>query len=141
MDKKIYIDNCEYSFEYKCPLEWKNLKKTKDSKIRFCGECDKNVYRCTTNQEIDENIKLNHCIAIDRTFTQPPTMGVMEPPEYPKDLKKDKIGNTVFLGCMFIGVGIGYLIGNFLAGASIGMGVGFLSRLFLKTNKDEGVPF
>tara|TARA_B100000029_G_C17509923_1_gene935839 strand:- start:301 stop:459 length:159 start_codon:yes stop_codon:yes gene_type:complete len=49
--------------------------------------------------------------------------------------KKDKKGEYVFLGCMFIGVGFGYLIGNFLAGASIGMGVGFLSKLFLKTNK------
>ena len=49
--------------------------------------------------------------------------------------KKDKKVEYAFLGCMFIGVGIGYLIGNFLAGASIGMGVGFLSKLFLKTNK------
>ena len=49
--------------------------------------------------------------------------------------KKDKRGEYAFVGCMFIGVGIGYLVGNFLAGVSIGMGVGFLSRLFLKTNK------
>ena len=51
------------------------------------------------------------------------------------DNKKDKKGEYAFVGCMFIGVGIGYLTGNFLAGASIGMGVGFLSRLFLNTNK------
>ena len=51
------------------------------------------------------------------------------------DKKKDKRGEYAFLGCMFIGVGIGYLIGNFLAGASIGMGVGFLSTLFFKANK------
>ena len=49
--------------------------------------------------------------------------------------KKDKRGEYAFVGCMFIGVGIGYLIGNFLAGASIGIGVGFLSRLYLETNK------
>ena len=49
--------------------------------------------------------------------------------------KKDKKSDYAFLGCMFIGVGAGYLIGNFLAGASIGMGVGFLSKVFLKTNK------
>ena len=51
------------------------------------------------------------------------------------DNKKDKRDNYAFLGCMFIGVGVGYLIENFLAGATIGMGVGFLSKLFLKTNK------
>ena len=51
------------------------------------------------------------------------------------DNKEDEKGDYTFIGCMFIGAGIGYLIGNFLAGASIGMGVGFLSRLFLKSNK------
>ena len=51
------------------------------------------------------------------------------------DNKKDKKGEYAFLGCMFIGVGIGYLIGNFLAGASIGMGVGFLSMILFKANK------
>ena len=50
-------------------------------------------------------------------------------------VEKDKKGEYAFLGCMFIGVGIGYLIGNFLAGASIGMGVGFLTMLFFKINK------
>ena len=51
------------------------------------------------------------------------------------DNKKDKKGEYAFVGCMFIGAGIGWLIGNFLAGATIGMGVGFLSSLFLKTKK------
>ena len=51
------------------------------------------------------------------------------------DNNKNKKGDLAFLGCMFIGVGIGYLIGNFLAGASIGMGVGFFSLLFFKKNK------
>ena len=50
------------------------------------------------------------------------------------DNKQNKKGEYAFL-ILFIGVGIGYLIGNFLAGASIGMGVGFLSMLFFKTNK------
>ena len=51
--------------------------------------------------------------------------------------KKDKRVEYAFLGCMFIGVGVGYLIGNFLAGASIGMGIGFLSRLFFKIDKPK----
>ena len=48
------------------------------------------------------------------------------------DNKKDMKSEYAFVGCMFIGAGIGYLIGNFLAGASIGMGVGFLSGLYFK---------
>ena len=50
------------------------------------------------------------------------------------DNKKDEKGEYAFVGCMFIGVGIGYLTENFLAGASIGMGIGFLSQIFLKTD-------
>ena len=40
-------------------------------------------------------------------------------------------GNYVFVGFMFIGMGIGYLINNFIVGMFIGMGVGFLARVLL----------
>ncbi len=43
--------------------------------------------------------------------------------------KKDKRSEYAFVGCMFIGMGIGYYIGNLLFGMFIGMGVGFLSKL------------
>ena len=84
MSKKIYIDNCEYEFGYKCPLEWKHLKKTKDLKVRFCDECNKNVYRCRTDEDIDKHIQLNHCVAINEPNMP---MGMMMPPE---DLPKLK---------------------------------------------------
>ena len=47
-----------------------------------------------------------------------------------KKPKKDKRGEYAFVGCLFIGMGIGYLMGNLLAGPFIGMGMGFLSKLF-----------
>ena len=53
------------------------------------------------------------------------------------DNKKDKRGEFAFVGCMFIGMGIGYLIGKFLVGMFIGMGIGFLSRIFFTNNKYE----
>ena len=77
MDKNIYIDNCEYSFEYKCPLKWKNLKRTNKSKIRFCDQCNKNVYLCKTDKNINKNIKLNNCIAIDGPDKETMTMGII----------------------------------------------------------------
>ena len=49
--------------------------------------------------------------------------------------KKDKRGEYAFAGCMFIGMGIGYLIEYLLVGMFIGMGVGFLSRIFFASNK------
>ena len=38
------------------------------------------------------------------------------------------IGNNLFVGCMFIGFGIGFYIGNIPMGMFIGMGVGFISK-------------
>ena len=79
MSRTIFIENCKYSVEYECPLEWKNLKKTDDSKIRFCNECNKNVYRCKTEKDMDEHIQLNHCIAVN----EPQVMGMMiDQPKY-----------------------------------------------------------
>ena len=49
--------------------------------------------------------------------------------------EKDKRGEYAFVGCMFIGMGIGYFMENLLVGMFIGMGVGFLSRLLFTSNK------
>ena len=39
----------------------------------------------------------------------------------------------MFVGCMFLGIGIGFLIGELPAGAMIGMGIGFIAqKLFEK---------
>ena len=42
--------------------------------------------------------------------------------------------NNIFVGCMFIGIGIGYLFGHIPEGTLIGMGIGFLAK-FIFTNK------
>ena len=49
--------------------------------------------------------------------------------------EKDKRGDHAFVGFMFIGMGIGYLINNFLVGMFIGMGLGFLARALLTTGE------
>ena len=74
MARNLYIENCEYSVEYECPLKWKNLKKTDDPTIRFCNECNKNVYLCNTEQKMDKHVKLNHCIAVE----EPQVMGLID---------------------------------------------------------------
>ncbi|MFT4526256.1 MAG: hypothetical protein ACI85F_002428 [Bacteroidia bacterium] len=44
------------------------------------------------------------------------------------DNKKPKsIGGLVFVGFMFIGAGLGMLVGHVAAGGAIGMGVGFVA--------------
>jgi len=42
---------------------------------------------------------------------------------------KEKKSELAFVGCMFIGMGVGYNIGNLMAGMFIGMGVGFLAMI------------
>ncbi len=44
-----------------------------------------------------------------------------------KQKSGSQIGGVVFAGCMFIGAGIGMLMGAVQVGGAIGMGVGFLA--------------
>ena len=50
---------------------------------------------------------------------------------------KSKIGSLVFTGCMFIGIGIGYLLGAVNVGVLIGMGVGFIVKAIINQNELE----
>ena len=38
-----------------------------------------------------------------------------------------KITGVLFVGCMFVGMGVGFLTGHLVPGMFIGMGVGFLA--------------
>jgi len=52
-----------------------------------------------------------------------------------KDKKEDKRGENIFLGCMFVGIGFGFLFEHIPAGAMIGMGIGFiLQQLYSKSS-------
>ena len=47
--KRVYkVQEC---FEFVCPELWDGLERTKDKKIRYCGECSKNVYKATTKKK------------------------------------------------------------------------------------------
>ncbi|MGI9558516.1 MAG: hypothetical protein ACR2NQ_02455 [Thermodesulfobacteriota bacterium] len=56
------IENCEFSF--KCPLKWERLTETKDDKIRFCGECERNVYFCKDDEELAKHVERGDCVAV-----------------------------------------------------------------------------
>ncbi len=44
-----------------------------------------------------------------------------------KQKSGSQIGGIVFVGCMFIGAGIGMMLGKVQVGGAMGMGVGFLA--------------
>ncbi len=57
--------------------------------------------------------------------------------ENQKSWKPYQIGGYLFVGCMFIGMGIGKLVGSYGIGMYLGMGVGFICMAIavLKLNK------
>jgi hypothetical protein len=63
-DAKSYIDIRNCSFGFKCNQKWKELLKRKDKNVKYCHECEKEVYLIETNEELMNAIKFNHCVAI-----------------------------------------------------------------------------
>lgn len=49
-----------------------------------------------------------------------------------KNKEGNSIGGLVFVGCMFIGAGLGFLYHSIIVGGAIGMGVGFLAHAAVK---------
>ena len=47
----------------------------------------------------------------------------------------NKISRVVFVGCMFLGIGIGMFYGKVSIGTLIGMGVGFIASAIVKSKK------
>ena len=45
--------------------------------------------------------------------------------------------NSIFVGCMFLGIGIGLYLGEAGVGTLIGMGVGFIIRGFYSKNEND----
>ena len=52
---------------------------------------------------------------------------------------KDKrsLTGTVFVACMFVGMGVGYFVGHMTAGMFIGMGTGFAAMAILRISASE----
>ena len=63
-DAKSYIDIRNCSFGFKCNQKWGDLIKRKEKNIKYCLECEKEVYLIETNTELMHSIKFNHCVAI-----------------------------------------------------------------------------
>lgn len=54
-----------------------------------------------------------------------------------QDEKNEHIEWYIFVGCMFIGMGIGMAIGQGGIGTMVGMGVGFLASAIYKGEKNK----
>jgi len=83
------IRNCKV--EFKCPKRWDELKKQDNPDTRHCHVCEENVYLCTTDAQIAEAVRLDHCVAISpesefsNEFGDGNFVGRLAPPEYKID--------------------------------------------------------
>jgi len=59
LDRKL-IRNC--SWGYSCKKTWDSLSVTDFEKVRFCTDCNNNVIKCITKEDLLKNIELNHCV-------------------------------------------------------------------------------
>ena len=82
--KRVYkVQEC---FEFVCPELWDGLERTKDKKIRYCGECSKNVYKATTKEKMFELGQEGKCVAFfDYVYE---TIGKISDPTFDEDLPK-----------------------------------------------------
>jgi hypothetical protein len=60
---ELMIRNCRFAF--KCEQKWDDLNETRDDEIRFCKECQREVFLSLDEESLVENIRLNRCVAID----------------------------------------------------------------------------
>jgi hypothetical protein len=61
-DIKQKVVNCEFVF--KCPQQWNLMKRTESDGVRFCGECERNVYFAESAQELDKFSREGKCVAV-----------------------------------------------------------------------------
>jgi len=56
--------NCKSLIKNQCPLAWEDLEETQDSSVRFCSQCQNNVYQCET---VEQFLKLGgegKCVSV-----------------------------------------------------------------------------
>jgi hypothetical protein len=71
------IRNIECTFEFNCDKQWDELETQDAPNIKFCKQCEKNVYLCKTQEELDNARSLGRCISIERVEIRMFTTGVL----------------------------------------------------------------
>jgi hypothetical protein len=59
----IKLRNCEFAF--KCTANWHALESTSEPDVKFCHDCNKEVYLVTKPKALMKAIQLNRCVAIE----------------------------------------------------------------------------
>lgn len=53
-----------YTFQFECPRQWGELRKTSDPLVRECDQCQESVHLASTPESFEEHTALGHCVAV-----------------------------------------------------------------------------
>ena len=76
MSNDLTIRNCTFAF--KCNARWEQLEPTESDDIRFCDDCQKEVFLCLDDEMLVKNVMLNRCVAIYKPGSSPPLLGSVQ---------------------------------------------------------------
>jgi len=72
-ENELTLRNCTFAF--KCTGKWNSMgDMTLDGAVRFCLDCQKEVYYCQSDAELVSNINLNRCVAIHNYYKNNETL-------------------------------------------------------------------
>ena len=72
-ENELTLRNCTFAF--KCTGKWNSMgDMTLDGTVRFCLDCQKDVYYCQSDAELVSHIKLNRCVAIHNYYKKNETL-------------------------------------------------------------------
>lgn len=71
-------------WEFQCPLDWSQLKRTEFEDVRFCQRCDESVYTAYSKAELNRLIKQGACVRVNTQFNKF-VMGMMGEEYYPTE--------------------------------------------------------
>lgn len=67
MNTDTTLRNCVFAF--RCKANWDNMTPVDSSgRVRFCLDCQKEVYLCESDQELIHYVVNNKCIALVRVL-------------------------------------------------------------------------
>jgi len=79
MKKRLYeVKDC---FKDQCPKLWEHLEATDKTSIKFCNECQENVYKATSKAKLLEYGAEGKCVAYFH-YEEEPLLGYVQAPSY-----------------------------------------------------------
>lgn len=98
------IDKCPTSnlqFRYQCPKSWESLESTDDATVRFCKQCSKNVYFCSSLPEVRDHASKERCVAFSPRLSRAEALREYEYSDFESEAETDSYqatGDVVEIG-------------------------------------------